>query len=415
MEKNILFIEDNKTIAKLVKVTLEGELPVEVSIASTIRDAVRLMDTTTFFLAIAGLVLPDAPEGESVDICLEKSLPLIVLTSTYDAQTRARILEKNVFDYIIIKHRDYIQDLTLAVKRAVRNSSLHALVVDDSKVYRKLLSSMLTDQLFHVHEAENGRQALEQLQEHPSISLVLTDQDMPEMSGFDLVTQIRESRKFDKMAVLVVSGEDQAASIPLFLKHGANDYIKKPFDREEFLCRVNLNCDNLEMIENIRNLAHLDILTGLYNKKYLVSIGEVLHSNAQRYDTRLALAVVDIDDFLVHASLHGEEAGHHIIREMARLFDGHLKRRSDVIARVAPSRFAVLVDNRDIDDLYRFFDGIRSEVEKTAFEYKGGTIKITITIGVCTQLKSDFQSMYTEASFILEEARNHGTNQIRMD
>ncbi len=415
MIKNILLIEDNKTVAKLVKVTLEGELSVEIDVVSSLDEAKKLISKKEYFLGVMGLVLPDAPNGEAVDYSLQKGLSIIILTSTYDQDTRKNILDKKVFDYIIIKNRDYIHDLVLSVKRAVRNASMHALVVDDSKVFRKLLTEILVDQLFHVHEADNGRSALQELQEHPEISLVLTDHDMPEMNGFDLVIKIRESRKFDKMAILIISAEENRNNIPLYLKHGANDYIQKPFDREEFLCRVNLNCDNLEMIENIRNLAHLDILTGLYNKKYLISIGEVLHSNAQRYNTHLALAQVDVDNFLVHVSLHGEDAGHFIIKELGQMFDGRLKRRSDVIARVAPSRFAVLVDNKDVDDLFRFFETIRKDIEEKPFVYKGGEIRITVSIGLCTVLKSDFHSMYAETSFIVEEARNRGGNQVWMD
>ncbi len=415
MVKNLLLIEDNKTIAKLVKMTLDGELSVEIDVAESYTEASKMIREKEYFLAIMGLVLPDDSEGKAIDMCIEHNVAVIVLTSTYDDDTRSRILAKNIFDYIIIKDREYIYDLIYSVKRAIRNARTQALVVDDSRVYRKLLSSMLQGQLFKVVEAENGREALQIITENPGISLLLTDYDMPIMNGFDLVQKVRKAHKLDKMAILVISGENQDKNIPLFLKHGANDYIKKPFDREEFVCRVNLNTDNLEMIDNIRNLAHLDILTGLYNKKYLFSIGDVLHSNAHRKNTSLALALVDIDDFQVHVSIHGEAAGHHIIKEIAQLFDGRLKRRSDVIARVAPHRFAVLTDNDDMDDLFHFFDNIRKNVAAKKIAYNGGEIDITLTIGLSSRLHSDFHTMYIETSFLLEEAKNKGLNQVWMD
>ena len=135
-----------------------------------------------------------------------------------------------------------------------RNQSVRVLVVDDSKVHRKIVSSLLSTYLFDVIEAKDGVEALDILKKNSNIKLVITDYNMPKMDGFELTTDIRKSFDKDSLCIVAVSSNDSKDVASKFIKYGANDYITKPFTKEEFYCRINQNIELLESISAVREI-----------------------------------------------------------------------------------------------------------------------------------------------------------------
>jgi two-component system chemotaxis response regulator CheY len=108
----------------------------------------------------------------------------------------------------------------------------HALVVDDAKVVRLLLADSLSDLGFHVHEAADGRQALDVLSRMPQADLVLVDWNMPVMNGLEFLNRVRANPVFASLPVVMVTSETDVQHIVRALEAGANDYIMKPFTPE---------------------------------------------------------------------------------------------------------------------------------------------------------------------------------------
>lgn len=105
-----------------------------------------------------------------------------------------------------------------------------ALVVDDSRAIRTILSKTLAGCGFAVSQAPNGLEALAILQrEVPGISLVLADWNMPEMNGLELVKKIRADSRFASVLVMMVTTETNLEQMVTALDAGANEYIMKPF------------------------------------------------------------------------------------------------------------------------------------------------------------------------------------------
>ncbi len=108
-----------------------------------------------------------------------------------------------------------------------------ALVVDDSRAMRLILSKTLRDLGFDVSQAANGREALETMgREGASFGLVLVDWNMPELSGLDVVRSLRAQPLFDQVPVMMVTTETEIEQMVRALEAGANEYIMKPFTRE---------------------------------------------------------------------------------------------------------------------------------------------------------------------------------------
>ena len=118
---------------------------------------------------------------------------------------------------------------------------MEALVVDDSRAMRMLLCGLLGELGFVTRDAENGRTALGVLDDgkHPP-AVVLVDWNMPEMNGLELITAIRERECYSDLPLLVVTSETGVSEMRAALDAGANEYLVKPFSREELAARLEL-------------------------------------------------------------------------------------------------------------------------------------------------------------------------------
>jgi len=112
------------------------------------------------------------------------------------------------------------------------------LFVDDNPVNRQLLRKMLCAEYTQVLEAKDGRECLEILNQH-TVDLLLLDLNMPELSGFEVLEQLKQAPQDHSPAVIVVSSHKDPSTISQALNAGAADYVTTPYHREELLARIN--------------------------------------------------------------------------------------------------------------------------------------------------------------------------------
>jgi DNA-binding response OmpR family regulator len=114
------------------------------------------------------------------------------------------------------------------------NDGARILIVDDDAEIRLLLTELLTRAGFRVDEAVDGRSALRQLFETPP-ALVILDVTMPEMDGYQTLERIRD---LSDVPVIMLTARTQELERVRGLSSGADDYVPKPFGRQELLARV---------------------------------------------------------------------------------------------------------------------------------------------------------------------------------
>jgi two-component system, chemotaxis family, chemotaxis protein CheY len=107
-----------------------------------------------------------------------------------------------------------------------------AIVVDDSRATRTILKRALTQQGFEVVEAGDGRQALTELEKTGPLDLALVDWNMPVMTGYELVCEVRARASMNRMAIMMVTTETEISQIQKALDAGANEYVMKPFTED---------------------------------------------------------------------------------------------------------------------------------------------------------------------------------------
>ena len=127
------------------------------------------------------------------------------------------------------------------------------LVVDDNRVNRLLVAQLLEQLKHRVSFAENGRQALEVLRDHP-VDLVLLDVEMPEMNGYQTLEALQADRKLRDIPVVMMSSVDEVDSVARCVEMGAEDYLFKPVNAVLLRARVAASLEKKRLRDQQRDL-----------------------------------------------------------------------------------------------------------------------------------------------------------------
>ncbi len=112
---------------------------------------------------------------------------------------------------------------------------MKAIVVDDSRTTRLVLSKMLGEIDVEVSTAGDGREALEVLEKEGAPDLMLIDWNMPVMNGYELVQAVRADSSYDSVRLMMVTTETGMENVMQALEAGANEYVMKPFTKDTIL------------------------------------------------------------------------------------------------------------------------------------------------------------------------------------
>ncbi|MFA6192400.1 MAG: diguanylate cyclase [Sulfurimonas sp.] len=410
--ERILIIEDNKTLAKLIAKKISTELNFEVDVAYQLSEAKLFLQRYKYFVTLTDLNLPDAPNGEVVDYLLSKECRVIVLSGNIDKDFREKILKKNIIDYINKAGVEDINYIIHTIRRLHMNQLHKVLIVDDSMVFRKSMKAMLENLFFQVLTVAHGEEAMGMINTHPDISLVLTDYNMPVMNGLELTKEIRKLHNKNDMSIIALSSNEDEQITAMFLKSGANDYIKKPFSKEEFSCRVNNAIEALENIFIITNHANRDFLTGLYNRRYFFKNIEPYFNEATQNGESFAIAMIDIDHFKKINETYGHDTGDKVIVNLSEILRSSISQK-DIVARFSAEVFCLVLKDISAHNILVALERLRANIERnTMSSDKGEEIRFTISIGVSISHEDTLQEDIDQADLLLYNAKQGGRNQI---
>ncbi|MCB9303237.1 MAG: response regulator [Lewinellaceae bacterium] len=120
---------------------------------------------------------------------------------------------------------------------------IQVLVVDDEPINQQVLKNHLSAGFYELTQAMNGEDAIRLMESGRHFDLVLLDVMMPRMSGYEVCQKIREKYLSSELPVIMVTARNQVEDLVEGLSAGANDYLSKPFSRDEFLARVKTQLD----------------------------------------------------------------------------------------------------------------------------------------------------------------------------
>lgn len=398
----VLVVEDSRAYQNYLTQQLR-QAGFDVICAQSLTDARQILAQKPKLLcAVLDYCLPDAQDGEIIDWVLRNNHRVIVLTATFNEAVREQVLAKGVVDYILKDSMASVSYLLPLVNRLRDNHNHKALIVDDSFTVRNHITHLLNQQYITTLEAENGRQAIELLQQHSDISFIITDHDMPVKDGISMIREIRTTYSPSQLAILGLSGSEDRTMTAQFLKAGANDFLYKPFNQEELFCRIHQLLEMKEAHLAMYRLANQDALTGLWNRRYL------FNQSCPSLCASRSVAMLDIDFFKKVNDNYGHDVGDSAIRTIANILKIYFP--DDVVARFGGEEFCVQSCAR-FDEFTQRLESVRSRVEKTPVTHGELKIPLTISIGASNSAGS-LEQQIKSADERLYHAKENGRNRV---
>lgn len=415
--KKILLIEDSQFFQGVAKNALEKDGLYEVIPAHSMKEAREKINylRDDIFVAFADVTLPDAMDGEAVQMCRELGMPTVIFSSRYEENVSKNLFDMGAIDYVIKSSPSSVNYMRHLVNRLEKNKAITALIVEPNADLKKYFSELLNRYFIDVVTASDMAEARKLFNENKdNISLVLMSNNIGggDLDSYKLLQNIRKVTVEDALVVIGMADVSDSLSVSRFLKFGANDYVSTNCTPEEFLSRVSQNLDMLDRMNDLLDAAHKDFMTGLYNRRFLFDAGQRQYEAARRSEKNISVAIMDIDFFKKVNDTYGHDAGDYVIKKVASVLLKEF-RTSDIISRMGGEEFCVLTPNMKDMNAKEVFDRLRQKIEDTSFVYEGATIPITISIGVCVDTMDNLEAAITKADQYLYDAKNGGRNQVQ--
>jgi len=290
------------------------------------------------------------------------------------------------------------------------------LIVDGDEYVRRMLARSLEEK-YLVYTSPSFKEALGIFREIP-FNVIITEIDTPEVRGIEVVRKFKEIRT--DTTIIVVTSYD---SIPLAIeamKEGAYDYVTKPFNMEELELVILHALERQRLIEEVRErklpseLAILDNVTGVYNRKYFEELLRQEVARATRYPQKFSLLLIEVDDFDKFKENYGEKETEVLLRSIAKIILTKT-RITDFPARYKDAIFSLITPHTDKKGASTVATRLLDLIAKEDFVLENGSIvKVTVSIGVST-----FDDDATSAEQLIEkteealyQAKRLGKNRI---
>lgn len=412
MQRKVLIIEDSKTSMNVMR-SLISKAKLRPVCTSSLVEAKHIFSSSApeeYLCAVVDFNLPDAPNGEAIDFAIDSFLPTIVVTGRLDEATRTTILNKSVVDYIPKENAQVYEYLTRLLSRLDKNKKVGVLVVDDSRVSRSAMTALLRRHNFITLEAIDAEQGIEALRTHSNIKLAIIDENMPGMSGIQMISELRKTYSKEDLGIIGISSDTTSGLSARFIKSGATDYLHKPYCHEEFFCRIMQNVERLENIETIRRVANSDYLTGLPNRRHFFTRVAACQRSKPKLES---LAIIDVDHFKKINDNYGHDCGDYTLKELAKLVAEYFA--DHTAARFGGEEFCVYFSNEEPEQVHQIMEDFRQAVANRAITFEKQAISCAVSIGVTHNRSGGINDMLRLADAHLYTAKNNGRNQVVAD
>jgi two-component system cell cycle response regulator len=221
--------------------------------------------------------------------------------------------------------------------------ALKVLVIEDNPGDAKLLEHLLTEAstgTFDVECADRLSTGIERLAEG-GIDIVMLDLSLPDSSGLETFASVRA--RTEDVPIIVLTGFDDEEAATGAVQAGAQDYlVKGSFDGELVARSIRYAVERHRMQDELRRLATVDELTGLYNRRGFLPLAEHQLNISDRNKDPLVLLFIDLDGLKKVNDEHGHAEGSRMLEDTAIVLTKSL-RTSDILARVGGDEFCVLL------------------------------------------------------------------------
>lgn len=294
------------------------------------------------------------------------------------------------------------------------------LIVDDQQAELSLVVEFLKNAGFTVNVASDGFKALAACKVRAP-DLILLDLQMPLMSGIDVYNRLSSDEKSKFIPVIFMSSAGQP--IPKLPGADESPVLVKPLDAQDVLSLVKtvlrekaLKDELRRKDSQVKELQLNDALTSLRNARYMTEFLQSELTQCSRYDNKLSILVVEVDQPKVLLKEHGQAGMDSLLLQLAVVL-GRGLRKADVLARTAPFEFILALPFTPADGAVEVAERIRSNVAQGTFTFGEKTGNATVSIGVCqfrAEMDSSGKTLLSYARAAMAQAQEAGGNQTFM-
>jgi two-component system cell cycle response regulator len=251
------------------------------------------------------------------------------------------------------------------------------------------------------------------------ISLSLENYD-----GLRLCSQLRSLERTRNLPILAIAETDDRARVLRALDLGVNDYLVRPIDRNELLARARTQLRHKRYADSLRNkvqqsieLALVDPLTGLNNRRFLETHLATMLDQAQRRRAPLSLMIFDIDHFKNVNDTYGHDCGDEVLKGFADRLRKVI-RGGDLLCRLGGEEFVIVMPDLSVEIAAKVAERTRSAIQSEPFviDRAGRAIPVTVSIGVAGRGRdNDPDSLYRRADRALYRSKSEGRNRVTAD
>lgn len=256
--------------------------------------------------------------------------------------------------------------------------SLTVLYVEDDEDARKLFTVFLKRITGVLITADDGKEGLAAYHaHHPHI--IITDIQMPNMDGITMAREIRALNK--SVPIIILTAFEEVDYLKSSINIGVDNYITKPVDGNK-LNEILLSCAHrLLAEETLQYAASTDALTGLVNRRELISQFNAEKSKSERHGTPFSIIIADIDHFKMVNDTFGHIAGDRILKGVAHTLKSAV-RVEDICGRWGGEEFLLILPETDLQAAAAVAEKLLSAVRNLDTIWEGKHISVTISMGV---------------------------------
>ena len=290
------------------------------------------------------------------------------------------------------------------------------LIAEDDPISRRVLEANLLKWGYEVIVASDGGEAWEIIQQPETPHLIISDWMMPRMDGLALCREIRNMEKSVYIYFIILTAKGEKKNIIEGLDAGADDFLTKPFNREELKYRIRIGERIINLERRILELANTDALTGLLNRRAFMERIGVEMLRAQRQKNPLSLIMTDIDHFKRVNDTHGHQVGDLVLQRFA----GQLTtfaRPYDFVGRYGGEEFVVCLPGTDGRQAGPVAERMRRQIEDMEIMLPdgSGSIRITASFGTAPysiESGEHIDLLIKKADNALYLAKKEGRNRV---
>jgi two-component system, cell cycle response regulator len=455
MSARVLVVDDILANVKLLEAKLTAEY-FEVVTALDGPSALELIEAEKPDIVLLDVMMPGM---DGFEVCkriksnpLTEHIPVVMVTALDQASDRVAGIEAGADDFLTKPVNDIA--LMARVKGLVRlkvmMDELRMREATGEAIGIDLLSGARPDEetakgnLLVVEERRIGAQKINDtlcelyditirstlddcnlaLEEH-AFDLVIVNLSVEGFDGLRLCSQIRSTEKTRHLPVLVLVDDGDTERLVKALEIGVNDYVQRPLDRNELFARGKTQLRRKRYADRLRNnfhktveLAISDPLTGLYNRRYMLSHLETLMTEGASTNKTVSYIIVDIDYFKLVNDTHGHDVGDDVLKQFGDRICTNI-RGADLACRYGGEEFVIIMPDTDLSFAYMVAERLRLYVADRPFDVVGvnGDLDLTISIGVaCSEGKGDTSAgLMRRADQALYRAKRDGRNRVVAD